>query len=155
MARVCISLCSPSPDAWILMAGASYKVLLVVSFCCSMLYYSLQVLWPRQSSLLFASAEQPIMRGVYANLTILGTWGRFHHRLLIACSLLNGNSLAHLRLGHLCKTWSREVADPGLHLHPDCFRWLSFLRRGNRKRQSCSARFSDVLFHQPVSVLTL
>ncbi|ETN39002.1 uncharacterized protein HMPREF1541_07044 [Cyphellophora europaea CBS 101466] len=51
-----------------------YNVLVVVSFCLGMLYYSMQVLWPRQSSLLFASADQPIMRGVYANLTLWGTW---------------------------------------------------------------------------------
>ncbi|KAK5943976.1 hypothetical protein PMZ80_003257 [Knufia obscura] len=51
-----------------------YNVLVVVSFCLGMLYYSMQVLWPRQSALLFASADQPIMRGVYANLTLWGTW---------------------------------------------------------------------------------
>lgn len=39
-----------------------------------MLYYSMQVLWPRQSGTIFASADQPILRGVYANLTIWGTW---------------------------------------------------------------------------------
>jgi hypothetical protein len=39
-----------------------------------MLYYSMQVLWPRQSGAIFASADQPILRGVYANLTIWGTW---------------------------------------------------------------------------------
>ncbi|KAK5709236.1 hypothetical protein LTR17_019961 [Elasticomyces elasticus] len=51
-----------------------YHVLIVVSFCIGMPYYNMQVLWPRQSSLIYASADEPIRRGVYANLTILGTW---------------------------------------------------------------------------------
>jgi hypothetical protein len=40
-----------------------------------MLYYSMQVLWPRQSALLYVPADRPILRGVYANLTLMGTWG--------------------------------------------------------------------------------
>lgn len=42
-----------------------------------MLYYSMQVLWPRQSSLLYVPANEPILRGVYANLTLMGTWSEF------------------------------------------------------------------------------
>ncbi|EXJ68957.1 uncharacterized protein A1O5_07889 [Cladophialophora psammophila CBS 110553] len=51
-----------------------YNLLVLVGFCCGMLYYSMQVLWPRQSGLLFVPADDPIMRGVYANLTTWGTW---------------------------------------------------------------------------------
>ncbi|RVX70509.1 hypothetical protein B0A52_05160 [Exophiala mesophila] len=51
-----------------------YNVLVIVGFCCGMLYYSMQVIWPRQSSLLYVPANEPILRGVYANLTLFGTW---------------------------------------------------------------------------------
>lgn len=44
-----------------------------------MLYYSMQVLWPRQSALLFVPANDPIMRGLYANLTLFGTWSKTSH----------------------------------------------------------------------------
>lgn len=57
-----------------------YNVLVLVSFCCGMLYYSMQVLWPRQSALLFVPADDPIMRGVYANLTAFATWREFSER---------------------------------------------------------------------------
>lgn len=38
-----------------------------------MQYYSLQVIWPRQSALLWVPANQPIIRGVYANMVSFGT----------------------------------------------------------------------------------
>lgn len=53
-----------------------YNVLVVVSFCCGMLYYSMQVLWPRQSALLFVPADKPIIRGIWANITPLASWGQ-------------------------------------------------------------------------------
>lgn len=46
-----------------------------------MLYYSMQVLWPRQSALLYVPANEPILRGVYANLTLMGTWGELYQSL--------------------------------------------------------------------------
>lgn len=42
-----------------------------------MLYYSMQVIWPRESALLFVPADKPVIRGIYANLTTLATWGEF------------------------------------------------------------------------------
>jgi hypothetical protein len=42
-----------------------------------MLYYSMQVIWPRESALLFVPADKPIIRGIYANLTTLASWGEF------------------------------------------------------------------------------
>jgi hypothetical protein len=72
-----------------------------------MLYYSMQVLWPRQSGLLFASVEQPILRGVYANLTIWGTWRKFH--IVFDCIVdfeLTSLSISTYGLAHLCKAWS-------------------------------------------------
>ncbi|KAJ9621393.1 uncharacterized protein PV06_04796 [Exophiala oligosperma] len=51
-----------------------YNVLVLVGFCCGMLYYSMQVIWPRESALLFVPADKPIIRGIYANITTLATW---------------------------------------------------------------------------------
>ena len=50
-----------------------FTVLLVVCFVGGMLYYSMNVLWPRQSGLLFVPAGDPIMAGVYANMVSFGT----------------------------------------------------------------------------------
>ncbi|KAJ9151105.1 MFS general substrate transporter [Coniochaeta hoffmannii] len=46
---------------------------LVVCFVAGMLYYSMNVIWPRQSGLLWVPADKPIIRGVYANLISFGT----------------------------------------------------------------------------------
>ncbi|KAF2733303.1 MFS general substrate transporter [Polyplosphaeria fusca] len=50
-----------------------FTALLVVCFVAGMLYYSMNVLWPRQSSLLFVPANDTIIRGVYANMVSFGT----------------------------------------------------------------------------------
>lgn len=43
-----------------------------------MLYYSMNVIWPRQSGLLWAPADQPVIRGVFSSMVaygvILGSW---------------------------------------------------------------------------------
>ena len=44
-----------------------------VCFVGGMLYYSMNILWPRQSWLLFVPANQPIIAGVYANMVSFGT----------------------------------------------------------------------------------
>ncbi|KAL2758524.1 hypothetical protein ACRALDRAFT_1075086 [Sodiomyces alcalophilus JCM 7366] len=44
-----------------------------VVFIGGMLYYSSNILWPRQASLLFAPADDPILRGVYSNIFAFGT----------------------------------------------------------------------------------
>ncbi|KAH8911117.1 MFS general substrate transporter [Coniochaeta sp. PMI_546] len=46
---------------------------LVVCFVAGMLYYSMNVIWPRQSGLLWVPQDKPIIRGVYANLVSFGT----------------------------------------------------------------------------------
>ena len=50
-----------------------FTVLLVLCFVGGMLYYSMNVLWPRQSTLLFVPADRPIIAGVYANMVSFGT----------------------------------------------------------------------------------
>ena len=50
-----------------------FTVLLVVCFVGGMLYYSMNVLWPRESGLLFVPADKPIIAGVYANMISFGT----------------------------------------------------------------------------------
>lgn len=51
---------------------------LVLCFVAGMLYYSLLVIWPRQSTLLFINSTDTIIRGVYASLVaygnIVGAW---------------------------------------------------------------------------------
>ena len=44
-----------------------FTMILVVCFVGGMLYYSMNVLWPRQSGLLFVPADKPIIAGVYAS----------------------------------------------------------------------------------------
>jgi hypothetical protein len=51
-------------------------VVLVVSFVSGMFYYSLPVLWPEETALLFVPADATILRGAYATITNLGTWGK-------------------------------------------------------------------------------
>jgi hypothetical protein len=50
-----------------------FTMVLVVCFVGGMLYYSMNVLWPQESGLLFVPANQPITTGVYANLVSFGT----------------------------------------------------------------------------------
>ncbi|KAL5461037.1 hypothetical protein PMIN06_002385 [Paraphaeosphaeria minitans] len=50
-----------------------FTALLVVCFVAGMLYYSMNVLWPRQSTLLFLNSNDTILRGVYANMVSFGT----------------------------------------------------------------------------------
>ncbi|KAF1980237.1 MFS general substrate transporter [Bimuria novae-zelandiae CBS 107.79] len=50
-----------------------FTSLLVVCFVAGMLYYSMNVLWPRQSTLLFLNSNDTIIRGVYANMVSFGT----------------------------------------------------------------------------------
>lgn len=50
-----------------------FTMLLVVCFVGGMLYYSMNVLWPRESSLLFVPLDKPIIAGVYANMVSFGT----------------------------------------------------------------------------------
>lgn len=50
-----------------------FTALLIVCFVAGMLYYSMNVLWPRQSTLLFLNSNETIIRGVYANMVSFGT----------------------------------------------------------------------------------
>ncbi|CAK7212772.1 hypothetical protein SCUCBS95973_001578 [Sporothrix curviconia] len=46
---------------------------LAVCFVAGMLYYSMNVIWPRQSALLWIPANNTIIRGVYSNMVSFGT----------------------------------------------------------------------------------
>jgi uncharacterized membrane protein len=50
-----------------------FTAFLVVCFVAGMLYYSMNVIWPRQSGLMWVPADQPIIRGVYANMVSFGS----------------------------------------------------------------------------------
>ncbi|KAF2093872.1 TRI12-domain-containing protein [Rhizodiscina lignyota] len=60
-----------------------FVVIIIVCFVCGMLYYSMQVLWPQESGLLFAPTDDLIIRGCYASITAWATWAvvcsRFNH----------------------------------------------------------------------------
>ncbi|KAL2759931.1 hypothetical protein ACRALDRAFT_2050377 [Sodiomyces alcalophilus JCM 7366] len=51
-----------------------FDMVIVVCFVGGMLYYSMNVLWPRQSQAFFIPEDQIIMRGVYAIIFSCGTW---------------------------------------------------------------------------------
>ncbi|KAB5585205.1 fungal trichothecene efflux pump [Coniochaeta sp. 2T2.1] len=51
-----------------------FDMVIVVCFVGGMLYYSMNVIWPRQSQALFVGPEDIIMRGVYATIFSCGTW---------------------------------------------------------------------------------
>ncbi|KAF9879319.1 hypothetical protein CkaCkLH20_02862 [Colletotrichum karsti] len=51
-----------------------FDMVMVVCFVGGMLYYSMNVLWPRQSQAFFVGPEETIMRGVYATIFSCGTW---------------------------------------------------------------------------------
>ncbi|KAB5559616.1 fungal trichothecene efflux pump [Coniochaeta sp. 2T2.1] len=77
-----------------------FDMVIVVCFVGGMLYYSMNVIWPRQSQALFVGPENIIMRGVYATIFSCGTWtaglitcficSRLHHEKwqLIAFTLM-------------------------------------------------------------------
>lgn len=64
-------------------------MVIVVCFVGGMLYYSMNVLWPRQSQALFIPEDAIFMRGVYAIIFSCGTWSKSSRPLLplgMACS---------------------------------------------------------------------
>ncbi|KAJ2904407.1 putative trichothecene efflux pump protein [Zalerion maritima] len=92
----------------------AFVMVIVVCFVGGMLYYSMNVLWPRQSQLFFVPANEPVMRGVYAMIFSCGTFlggiimvfvcSRLHHEkwqlvfFMIAQTALIG-SLASVGIG--------------------------------------------------------
>ncbi|KAM0327457.1 hypothetical protein ACHAQA_005745 [Verticillium albo-atrum] len=77
-----------------------FDMVIVVCFVGGMLYYSMNVLWPRQSQAFFVPEGDIIMRGVYATIFSCGTWtaglivvficSRLHHEKwqLVAFTIL-------------------------------------------------------------------
>jgi MFS family permease len=53
-----------------------FSMVLVVCFVGGMLYYAMNVLWPRQSQLLFTGPD-PIIKGLYAEMIPLGTISKY------------------------------------------------------------------------------
>lgn len=64
----------------------AFVMVIVVCFVGGMLYYSMNVLWPRQSQLFFVSADEPILRGAYATFFSIGSWSKSLF-LLNACAI--------------------------------------------------------------------
>ncbi|KAL4812519.1 fungal trichothecene efflux pump [Aspergillus spinulosporus] len=55
------------------MKWRDFTSIIAVTFVGGMLYYSMNVLWPRQSSLLYVPAGDSTLQGVYANMVSFGT----------------------------------------------------------------------------------
>lgn len=51
-----------------------FDMIMVICFVGGMLYYSMNVLWPRESQLFFVGSDTPILQGVYATIFSCGTW---------------------------------------------------------------------------------
>ncbi|KAK6193988.1 hypothetical protein LQW54_011917 [Pestalotiopsis sp. IQ-011] len=51
-----------------------FDMIMVVCFVGGMLYYSMNVLWPRESQLFFVGSDTPILQGVYAMIFSCGTF---------------------------------------------------------------------------------
>lgn len=51
-----------------------FDAVIVVCFVGGMLYYSMNVLWPRQSQAFFIPEGAIVMRGAYAVIFSCGTW---------------------------------------------------------------------------------
>jgi hypothetical protein len=64
-------------------------MVIVVCFVGGMLYYSMNVLWPRQSQAFFIPEDaSPVLRGGYAVIFSCGTWSTYPFELfpcLVAC----------------------------------------------------------------------
>lgn len=76
-----------------LLIAGRFDMVIVVCFVGGMLYYSMNVLWPRQSQAFFIPEDAVIMRGVYAMIFSCGTWCtyrqeplRFDAQLTTSCS---------------------------------------------------------------------
>lgn len=63
-------------------------MVIVVCFVGGMLYYSMNVLWPRQSQAFFIPEGATVMRGVYAIIFSCGTWRMSILSLKLARDLL-------------------------------------------------------------------
>lgn len=54
----------------------AFVMVIVVCFVGGMLYYSMNVIWPRQSQTMFVSEDQVILRGAYATFFSIGSFSK-------------------------------------------------------------------------------
>lgn len=80
----------------------AFVMVIVVCFIGGMLYYSMNVLWPRQSQLFFVGADQPVMRGVYSTIFSCGTF-----RKLFYIAAITRTNLSQL----VVLSWSLSALD--------------------------------------------
>lgn len=94
----------------------AFVMVIVVCFVGGMLYYSMNVLWPRQSQLFFVSADEPVMRGVYSMIFSCGTFRKLFRQCLVLTRLTRCSGWYHHGV-YLLSAAPREVAVGLLH---DC-----------------------------------
>lgn len=110
-----------------------FTAFLVVCFVAGMLYYSLNVIWPRQSGLLWVPADKPIIRGVYANMVSFGTiiagwycvslmpWLQHEKWQLVGCIVIQTSligSLASVGLADKAQAIGTVIAVSSVNLPP-------------------------------------
>ncbi|KAK7408047.1 hypothetical protein QQX98_009762 [Neonectria punicea] len=110
-----------------------FTAFLVVCFVAGMLYYSLNVIWPRQSALLWVPADKPIIRGVFSNMVSFGTiiagwwcvgpmpWIRREKWQLVGCIVVQTaliGSLASVGLGDKAQAIATVIAVSAVNLPP-------------------------------------
>ncbi|KAH6999066.1 fungal trichothecene efflux pump [Ilyonectria sp. MPI-CAGE-AT-0026] len=110
-----------------------FTAFLVVCFVAGMLYYSLNVIWPRQSGLLWVPADRPIIRGVYANMVSFGTiiagwycvslmpWLQHEKWQLVGCIVIQTSligSLASVGLADKAQAIGTVIAVSSVNLPP-------------------------------------
>ncbi|KAH7162096.1 fungal trichothecene efflux pump [Dactylonectria estremocensis] len=110
-----------------------FTAFLVVCFVAGMLYYSLNVIWPRQSGLLWVPADRPIIRGVYASMVSFGTiiagwycvslmpWLKHEKWQLVACITIQTaliGSLASVGLADKAQAIATVISVSSVNLPP-------------------------------------
>lgn len=60
-----------------------FTAFIIVCFVAGMMYYSLNVIWPPQSKLLFVQTDNTIIRGVYASLVVYGNMAAAYYCALV------------------------------------------------------------------------
>ena len=124
-----------------------------------MIYYSMQVIWPQESQLLFVPANNIVLRGVYANLTAFSTWRKsFLERCSEVRHNANGRCSKRSERALICAHLHHERLQIIFFLCVQTFcvqtflRWIAVHRGSRRKRESNCSCFHTVLRGQPAAL---
>lgn len=108
--------------------SARFTSYLVVCFVAGMLYYSLNVIWPRQSALLWVPANDLIVRGVYANMVSFGTMLAGWYCIGKALSDRDRRIMLKFARRHALDQTRTSTIDR-IDRHSDCSYWINGISR--------------------------